>query len=267
MARSVDPLTRRVRDAANAAAMAVAVYAILWFATTQIRAIREVSPFGEDPWDLVASFAVVMLPLVVGATFVRSVAHRGPRLARPVARRIAIGSGIAVAIVAAAVLTDIVAITTSADVARPGGPERVLILWLVLISIVVTGLAVALVARAGFAFRRPATAEFGTAPEPDVVDDALGLAVEIGIARRPAASVARFLDRSPISPRRHRLAFGVVLAIAGAVAFVVWHAFREGPWASPFAAAFFGVFPLVGILTIYVVTLAPLRLLRPAPPD
>jgi hypothetical protein len=265
VARSVDPLTRRVRDAANGAAAAVVAYAILWFVTTQIQAVREVSPFGEDPWDLVASFAVVMLPLVVGATFVRSVAHRGPRLERPVARRIALGSGIAVAIVAAAVLIDIVAIATSADWPGPGGAERGLILWLVLISAVMTGLAAALVARAASSFRRPATVEFGTAPEPDVVDDALGLAVEIGIARRPAASVARFLERSPASPRRHRLAFGFLLAVAGSVAFVVWHAFREGAWASPFAAVFFGAFPLVGILAIYLATLAPLRLLRPAP--
>jgi hypothetical protein len=265
VARSGDPLTRRVRDAANGAAVAVVVYAVLWLLTTQVRAVREVSPFGEDPWDLVASFAVVMLPLVVGATFVRSVAHRGPRLERPVARRIALGSGIAVAIVAAAVLTDIVAITTSADRPGAGGPERGLILWLVLISAVVTGVALGLVARAAIVLRHPTTADVRTAPEPDVVDDALGLAAHVGISRGLVAAVGSFFDRSPISPRRHRVAFGLLLAIAGSVAFVVWHAFREGPWASPFAAVFFGLFPLVGILAIYLVTLAPLRLLRPAP--
>ena len=56
-----------------------------------------------------------------------------------------------------------------------------------------------------------------------------------------------------------------MIAVAGSVAFVVWHAIREGPWASPIAAIVFGMFPLVGILAIYLVTLAPLRLLRPAP--
>ena len=34
---------------------------------------------------------------------------------------------------------------------------------------------------------------------------------------------------------------------------------------SPIAAIVFGMFPLVGILAIYLVTLAPLRLLRAAP--
>ena len=265
MARSTDVVTRRVRDAANAAALAVVAFAVLWFVTTQVHAVRDVSPFADDPWDLVASFAALFLPLVVAATFVRSVAHRGPRLETPVARRIAIGSGTAVVIVAAAVIADIAAIVTSADWPGSGGPERGLILWLVLVTAVITGFAAAFVAGAGLALRRPATLDFGTGPEPDVVDDALGLVVDVGIGRGLAVGVARFLDGSPISPRRHRLAFGVLLAISGSLAFVVWHAIREGPWASPVAAVVFGLFPLVGILAIYLATLDPLRLLRAAP--
>lgn len=265
MARSADVVTRRVRDAANVAALAVVAFAVLWFATTQVHAVREVSPFAEDPWDLVASFAALFLPLVVGATVVRSVAHRGPRLETPVARRIAIGSGSAVVIVAAVVITDIAAIVTSPEWPGSGGPERGLILWLVLVTAVITGFAAAFVGGAGLALRTPATVDFGTAPEPDVVDDALGLAVDVGIGRGLAAGVARFLDRSPISPRRHRLAFGVLLAIAGSLSVVVWHAIREGPWASPLAAIVFGLLPLAGILAIYLATLAPLRLLRAAP--
>jgi hypothetical protein len=57
--------------------------------------------------------------------------------------------------------------------------------------------------------------------------------------------------------------FGLVLAFSAAVAFVTWHAFREGPWASPAAALLFGMLPAVGILAMYLATLAPLRLLRP----
>jgi hypothetical protein len=265
MARSTDRVTRRVRDAANAAALAVVAFGALWLVTTQIHAVRDVSPFADDPWDLVASFAALFLPLVAGATFVRSAAHRGPRLETPVARRIAIGSGIAVGIVAAAVITDIAAIVASADSPPSVGPERGLLVSLVLVTAVVTGSAAALVVRAALALRRPAMVDFGTDPEPDVVDDALGLAVDVGIARGLADAVGTFLDRSRISPRRHRLAFGVVLAIAGSVAFVTWHAIREGPWASPIAAIVFGMLPLVGILAIYLATLGPLRLLRAAP--
>ena len=166
MPGSADVVTRRVRDAANATALAVVAFAVLWFVTTQVRAVRDVSPFAEDPWDLVASFAALFLPLIVAATFVRSVAHRGPLLEKPVARRIAIGSGSAVAIVAAAVTTDIGAIVTSAEWPGSGGPERGLILWLVLMTAVITGFAAAFVTGAGLALRRPGTVDFGTAPEP-----------------------------------------------------------------------------------------------------
>jgi multisubunit Na+/H+ antiporter MnhC subunit len=265
MARSADVVTRRVRDAANAAGLAVVAYAVLWFVTTQIHAIREVSPFADDPWDLVASFAALFLPLVCGATFIRSMAHRGPRLERAVARRIALGSGIAVAIVSAAVIADLAAVVTAAELAGTGGPVRAVIPWLVIVTAVVAGVATAFVARAVLALRRPTTVDVGTIPEPDVVDDALGLAAEVGIAGGLANAARTFLDASPVSPRRHRLAFGFLVAVAGAIAFVLWHAIREGPWASPAAALIFGMFPLVGILTIYLATLAPLRLLRRVP--
>ena len=148
MARSTDLVTRRVRDGANAAALAVVAFAVLWFVTTQVHAIRDVSPFADDPWDLVTSFAALFLPLVAGATFVRSVAHRGPRLDTPVARRIAIGSGIAVAIVAVSVMTDIAAIVTSPERTGSGDPERGLIFWLVLVMAAITCLAAVFVVAA-----------------------------------------------------------------------------------------------------------------------
>jgi hypothetical protein len=270
MPRSPDLVTRRVRFAANAAAVAVVVFAVLWFATTQIESVRAVSPFAEDPYDLFASFAALFLPLVAGATWVRSLAHREPQLATAVARRIVLGSGIALAIVAVAVGADVVAMVATPTWPGPGGAERGLIVWLALITAVVTVLAAGLLVGAVVALRRPATVDFDTDTEPDVVDDALGLAVEVGAlvrlgqaARRASLGIERFLERSPASPRRHRVGFGVVLALASAVAFVVWHAIREGPWASPAAALVFGLFPAVGILAIYLATLAPLRLLRP----
>jgi len=64
---SVDE-TRATRRAANAAALAVVAYAVLWVVTTQIRAVRDLSPFSDDPWDYVASYASIFLPVVAGAT-------------------------------------------------------------------------------------------------------------------------------------------------------------------------------------------------------
>jgi hypothetical protein len=270
MVASSDPVTRQVRDAANAAAIAVVAFYALFSVTTQIGSIREVSPFAGDPYDLVASYAATFLPLVAGATWVRSLAHRGPRLPRRIARRIAIGSGLALAIVGASVAADVAAMIATPGWGDDAGSDAGLIVGLVALTAVATLVAGVLLARALTAVRLPASAYFDQQIEPDIVDDALELAVEVGgrvrferVALRIAYVVGRFLERSPISPRRHRLAFGVALAVASAVAFVVWHAIREGPWASPVAALIFGSLPAVGILAIYLATLAPLRLLRP----
>ena len=109
MPRSSDLLTSRTRDAANAAGAAVVIFASLFFLTTQIAPVRAVSPFGEDPYDLAASFAVILLPIVAGATLVRSLAHREARLPVRIARRIVVGSGIAVAIIGVALVADVAA--------------------------------------------------------------------------------------------------------------------------------------------------------------
>ena len=43
---------------------------------------------------------------------------------------------------------------------------------------------------------------------------------------------------------------------------MVWHAFREGAWASPIAAVLFGGLMAIGVIGAYLVFLEPLRLVR-----
>jgi hypothetical protein len=117
----------------------------------------------------------------------------------------------------------------------------------------------------------PGSNESDGLAEPDLFDDALGLTAEvldhIPVVSRPGrrlvARLAGALDGASFSPRRHRLAFGGVVALAAAAAFDAWHAFREGPWASPFAALVFAALIAVGVLVAYLATLRPLRLIRP----
>jgi hypothetical protein len=271
---SRDQITRSTRTAANAAAFAVVAYAVLWFVTTQIHAIREVSPFAEDPWDAVASYAAIFLPVVAGATWIRSLRHRGAVLPPVTAARIRWGAGLAVGIVLAAVVADLAAIGT-APAAEPtaGNARFAAIAFLVAVAGCVAVIAAILLIRAAALARaaRPSGAapSVDGAPEPDVVDDLLALATDsarpIGLGRqvgRATAAVERFLDGSRISPRRHRLLFGVVLAIAAAVAFDAWHAFVEGAWASPLVPLVVGTLMAVGVLGIYLGTVIPLRLLR-----
>jgi hypothetical protein len=256
-----DPATQATRRAANAAALSVVAYAVLWFATTQVAAIRDGSPFGDDPWDLVASYAVIFLPVVAGATWIRSLRHRGPQLEPALARRIRWGSGLAVAIVLTAVGTDVIAI---ARVSTPSSSP--------LIDGLVAIAGLAAIAAAGLLVRaqRTVSSAGSRSIEPEVVDDALALVAEVagklGMARPVGdleSALQRFLDRSALSPRRHRILFGVLLALAASVAFDVWHGFVEGPSGSPGVLLLFGALAGGGVLAVSLATLVPLRLLRP----
>jgi hypothetical protein len=267
MPRSTDRPTRATRDAANVAAAAVVAYAVLWFLSTQVAAIRAFSPFGDDPWDAVATYAAIFLPFVAGPTWIRSLRHRQPVLPAATASRIRWGSGLAAGIVLIAAGIAAQAILTIGFPAD-AGPEAWLMGGLVVASIALAVTAIALAVRAASISGRGPIRD--DTDEPDIVDDLLGLAGEIataiGLGRQGqhlATAIEGFLDGSPISPRRHRWLFGAVLALAAAIGFDVWHAFREGPWANLFAPLAFGVLLAAGVLAAYLGTVIPLRLLRP----
>jgi hypothetical protein len=272
MSRSAHPSTRATRDAANAAASAVLVYAVLWVVSTQVKPIRAVSPFAEDPWDAIASFAAIILPFVAGATWIRSLRHREPSLAGATARRIRWGSTVSAAIVLVASAADAQAI---AAVGFPPHAGSVAGLLAILVALATAASAIALVltavaARVAGQSREAATDD---PSEPDIVDDMLDLLSEVArlvglgaVARRVAAAIERFLDGSAWSPRRHAVGFGLVLALAGGAGFATWHAIREGPSPSWAAPAVFTILAGSGILAGYLGTLRPLRLLRPPRP-
>jgi len=261
-------MTRDTRRAANVAAASVVVFAVLWLLTTQVSAIRALSPMSDDPWDAVATYAAIFLPFIAGPTWVRSLRHRLPQLPTVTARRIRWGASVAAAIVVVASTTDIVAIATIGW--PPGaGAAGVLVTVLAAVAAATSAVAIALLARTTTT-ASAAAAEQTLDPEPDIVDDALSLATDVAGAvglRRPverlASWIETFLDRSAASPRRHRIIFGVVLALGAAVAFDVWHAIREGPWAAPWVPLLFGTLIGSAILAAYLGTLKPLRLLRP----
>ncbi len=266
MPRSQDRATAATRDAANAGATAVSLYAVLWALSTQIPAGRAASPFSDDPWDAFATYAAIFLPVVAGATWVRSLRHREAILATWTARRILWGSALASAIVLVAAAVDVQAILAT-GVPPDAGMFAILLTGLVVGSAGSAVLGLALVVRAA---RAGIGQSASWRAEPDIVDDTLDLVVDLAAhvgLRRPveavASALATFLERSPASPRRHRWLFGLVLAVAAAVAFDLWHAVREGPWIDAQVPVIFGTLTGAGILAVYFGTLEPLRLLRP----
>jgi hypothetical protein len=270
-----DELTRSTRLAANAGAIAAVAYAALYLVTTQVRIVRAASPFGNDPWDVVVSYGAIFLAIVVGATAVRSLRHRESRLEPAIAVRIRTGVGMALITIGLTLASDIAALLF----ASPPEPEAAAdgrlaaIVGLIVVSGVTAIVALALLIRAT-AIATPSTAPIPAAApaEPDVLDDLLGLASDgarwlppIRTAVDRLTSVAdRFLATSPASPRRHRLAFGVVGAVAAGLAYSAWHAIVEGPWASAFVLGLFAVFTAAGVFAVYIATIGPLRLIRPA---
>ena len=253
-----DPATRATRLAANAAAFAVVAWAILYLVTTQIASLRAVSPFGDDPWDIVASYSAIFLPLVVGATWIRSLRHRGPHLEAATASRIRAGTAIALLTISANIASDGLALVV---VPAPAADGRLtLITGLVVVAALTTALAVAFLLRA-IRIASPAVHE---ASEPDVLDDLLGLVGKVPGGSRVVRPLGRFLATSPLSPRRHRLIFGLLAAVIAGLAFDVWHAIVEGPWASLPVLLLFGALAGGGVLTIYLITLGPRRLIRSA---
>ncbi len=258
--------TRGTRLAANTAACAVVLFGLLCFLTTQAHDLRETLPFTLDPYDAVVSYAVMAIALVAGATWVRSLRHREPVLDPAVARRIRLGVGIALAIMAVTIVSDALAYVAPPAEAGTELPWFVAGLWLVsAVAVVAATVLLVRAVRAG-----TATASSPATPEPDLLDDALGLGDELAGRIPPlrplrplVGRLAAFLEGSGFSPRRHRLAVGVVGAVATAVAFDTWHAIVEGPWV-PEGAVVFGLLAATGAIVIYGLTLRPLRLIRPA---
>jgi hypothetical protein len=272
--QATDDLTRSTRWAANAGAVAAVAYAALYFVTTQVKIVRAASPFGDDPWDVVVSYGAIFLAIVVGATAVRSVRHRGPCLEPLIAARIRTGVGMALITIGLTLVSDISALLF-APLPEPAAADDgrlALIVGLILVSSATAIVATGLLIRAGTIAARTTTDLPATdAPEPDILDDLLGLARDGAALLRPirppvdrlTAFVDRFLATSPASPRRHRLAFGIVAAVAAGLAFDVWHAIVEGPWGSLFALGLFALLTAGGVLAVYLATLGPLRLIRP----
>lgn len=246
----------RFRYLIGSGGVAIAAFGVFAWLTTQIHVIRAQLPFTVDPWDAVTSFALIGIGVVGVATIVRALGEvarrRDPSTARPIAR----GFSIAVVVAAVALASDTLAVLV---VPPPGDLSVAAMLALLAVPVVATFVALAAVWDARSTLGAPVVA-MGQ-PEPDLLDEVDALVGSVG-AVGLAGWLATWLETSPVSPRRHRVLVGVAGGLVVGVAASIWHAIREGAWASPVAAVVFGGLFAIGVTGAYLLGLEPLRLVR-----
>jgi hypothetical protein len=241
------------------AAPVSASFLVFAWLTKEVAALRTSLPFTEDPYDAVVSFAVIAIGVIWAATVFRVVAHARRPFDPAVARRVAIAAVLALAIAFVGFVSDAIAVfVVGVDLNAPGVRVILALLGVGVVASIVAGW-VAWTERD--ALLHPPV---GSTPEPDMLDDLGALVGSIG-AGRVASVLASWGERSPVSPRRHRFIVGAIVGAAGGLAGIAWHAISEGPWASPAAAALFGVLVAIGVAGTYLVSLVPLRILRTPP--
>jgi len=245
----------QLRIAWTSAPLVASFLVYAWLAT-QVQVLRVGLAFTEDPYDAVVSFAVIGIAVVGGTTIFRVLVHARRPYDPAIGRRVAIGAVLSMAMAVVALASDALAVAlVGVDLNAPG--MRVMVGLLAAGGLgSVVAIAVAWRERAAILVA-PDAAE----PEPDLLDDLGAFVAAIG-AVRVASSLAAWVERSPLSPRRHRLLVGVVAGVAAGIGAIAWHSFREGPWASEAVALLFGALMAAGVCGAYLLGLVPLRLLR-----
>ena len=162
----------RVRDAVFSAGAAGALVLLLSVMATQDKALRAHSPWQDDPYDVVVSFSLFILPVLLGAGFLRLPACQAAE-AMPVtrARDLLRWTRLAAGVAAACVLTEWVSVAARAHAVAWGTPGAALIAALA-IATAVAAAAGLLVTRA----TRLAEPGWQQAAGPDWVDDWLSAA-------------------------------------------------------------------------------------------
>ena len=228
-----DPATRAVLDAATATFVAVICFGILVGISTQLRSVRPQAPWEVDPYDAVASFAMLFVPIVAVLTWVRCVRWRHEAV-YPSFAIVEIIRGCAVSLFAIAV-TDAAYL---AAVAQHGLPEdaslRAELLGLLGVSVVTVVVASLLLVPVS-SQRRWRRSENALSGEHDAVDDVAEL-LRSAPTKLPAvhelcvrtAGLLVPLAGSNAGPRRHPWLFVATVSGAAGVAMAASEFVHEG---------------------------------------
>ena len=222
--------TDAVRRAGNLAALAVVVFGIFYWLSTQVAELRAGSPWAEDPPDAIVSIAAMLVPFVAAVTFVRVQRWHGERFIPAAAGR-DILRGIAIVLAAIWLTTAAAALAfvTGTRAADWDGGIGLLLGLLVATAVAAVPASVALVVA------WPAGRSGGR--RDDFLADAsaffrhLAARAPWRAAHRPLVVVAGWVDRvadAPLGPRRAPWLTVIGVALLAGVGFVVAKFVAEG---------------------------------------
>jgi hypothetical protein len=233
--------------------------------TTQYKPLRAHSPWQDDPYDVVVSFTQLVVPTLVAAIVLRASLY-WPSVPQPARRATDLvrGAGAVVALCAATVVTNWVAVANGAHRADWATPGSWLIGGLGVVSALLAVAGAAVVAAA----RR--TLRVSAADPPDWVDDALAIVLAAlrragRVGRASAVVVTRacvvvFDGRHGV--RRHPVTAMAVLGFAAAAGLAAVDRIRERPSSLAAAAPHVLLTVLVGGSGLFAIGLAVGRYLR-----
>lgn len=230
-----DHATRTVLDAATATFVAVICFGLLVGISTQVQSVRPQAPWEVDPYDAVASFAMMLVPIVAVLTWVRCVRWRHevvyPSFALVEIIRGCVVSSLAIAATDAAYQVAVL----RRGFPRPA-PLRPELLGSLGLSVVTLVVASVMSMTAWTSQRRAHRNEVAPSDEPDAVDDVAEL---LRTAPPQLASLHRLCVRwadllvvwagsSAASPRRHPWLFVATISCAVGVAAAASEFVHEG---------------------------------------
>jgi hypothetical protein len=229
-----DPTTRTALDTANATFLAVIGFGLLVGISTQLENVRLQAPWAVDPYDAVASFAMLFVPIVAGLTWVRCARWRQAS-AYPSFAVVEIIRGCVISLFAIAV-TDAAYLVAVAQHGFPtDAPLRAELLGLLGLSMVTVVAASLLVVPAWSSQRRSGRSEKPLNGEQDAVDDVAELLrtapAAPAVLRGPFVRMAGLLVAlagSEAGPRRHPWLFVATVSCAAGVAMAASEFVHEG---------------------------------------
>ncbi len=253
--------TRLVRRAANLVGVAVVAWLVLFFVSSEIPAFRVVSPWSEDPADLVVSLTFLLLCVVGPVTFIRVQQDAGAAVMRArTADDVMRGLFVAVGVVAIADATMVAAWERSGPASTPA--LFAALLGISAATVAVAAIVVVYAARTTVAWRRT-----GAAEARDAFDDIVAWTTRVRALRGLAPPIRGLLD-GPLSPRRHRWGFALLVAVGFGLSYSAWHLIVEGPAPDLRAAVaillVFAGFGAVAVLAAWALFGGYLRLIRSA---